>query len=114
MPEFSIIRIEEAQQRLRPQSRKPYLEEYIGYLAHLRRGEAGVLTLTAQDTLKPLSIKNRLRQAAAELQLPLIVRASGNTVFFWPEQQTTVQQRRQRRRGEASASAESGTQHEEA
>jgi hypothetical protein len=72
-----------------------YLNEYIDYIQHVPSGQAGKLRIG--DAEKLLTVRRRLITAAQAMHIPLIVKRSGNELYFWREDGGDEQPRRKRR-----------------
>jgi hypothetical protein len=95
MPEFTTISVKEAQLRTIPGRQGKYLSEFADYLMHLPQGQAGRLRVGEQE--KPVTVRRRLMSTAQALGVPLIIKRSGNDVYFWRENGGEEQPRRKRR-----------------
>jgi hypothetical protein len=95
MPEFTTISIKEAMVRTSSGRQKRYLHEYIDYITTLPKGQAGKLTIEEQE--KHQTVRRRLIVAAQTLNIPLIIKRSGNDVYFWKEDGAEEQPRSKRR-----------------
>jgi hypothetical protein len=83
MPEFTTVSRQEAMLQTSSGRQKRYLDEYIDYITNLPKGQAGRLRIGAEET--PATIRRRLGVAAKTLGIPLIIKRSGNDVYFWRE-----------------------------
>jgi hypothetical protein len=83
MPEFTTVSLKEAKVQTTSGRQGQYLHEYIAYLTNLPKGQAGRLRTGAEET--PATIRRRLGVAAKTLGIPLIIKRSGNDVYFWRE-----------------------------
>jgi hypothetical protein len=81
MPEFTTVSVTEAKLQTTSGRQGHYLHEYIDYITKLPKGEAGKLSTGAEET--PATIRRRLGVAAKTLGIPLIIRRSGNDLYFW-------------------------------
>jgi hypothetical protein len=95
MPEFTTVSAQEAQMRTIPGRQGRYLNEYIDYIQHVPSGQAGKLRIG--DAEKLLTVRRRLITAAQAMHIPLIVKRSGNELYFWREDGGDEQPRRKRR-----------------
>jgi hypothetical protein len=95
MPEFSALSVQEAILQTTPKRRKPYLDEYIGYINQLSPGRAGVLSRYGDE--KHSTIRNRLTSVAKVVGIALIIRRHGDALFFWSEEPEAAAPRRRRR-----------------
>jgi hypothetical protein len=105
MPEFETVSVQEAKLRTLSGRQGQFMNEYIGYIQQLPKGQAGGLHVLAQE--HPLTIRRRLVTAAKALGTPLIIKRSGADVYFWSEDRGDEQPRtkrsytRRNRRGRA-------------
>jgi hypothetical protein len=83
MPEFTTVSVQEAMVRTIPGRQGRYLREYADYIQQLPTGQAGRLRVV--ETEKPLTIRRRLVVAAQTLGINLIIKRSGQDVYFWQE-----------------------------
>jgi hypothetical protein len=59
------------------------LDDYVTYIQQLPKGQAGRFRIKEQEN--PLTIRRRIRVAAQTLGINLIIKRSGNDVYFWRE-----------------------------
>jgi hypothetical protein len=95
MPEFTTVSITEAQMRTIPGRQGTSINEYADYIQSLPQGQAGRLRIGEQE--KHATIRRRLVTAAKALDIPLIVKRSGNDLYFWRENGGEEQPRTKRR-----------------
>jgi hypothetical protein len=95
MPEFTTVSVQEAQLRTIPGRQGKFLGEYANYIQQLPPGQAGRLRVL--ETEKPLTIRRRLVVAAQMLGINLIIKRSGQDVYFWQEDGGEEQPPRKRR-----------------
>jgi hypothetical protein len=95
MPEFTTVSLKEAKVQTTSRRQGRYLHEYIDYLTNLPKGQAGRLTTGEQET--PATIRRRLGVAAKTLGIPVIIKRSGNDLYFWREDETEERPRTTRR-----------------
>jgi hypothetical protein len=81
MPEFTTVSVTEAKLQTTSDRQGHYLHEYIDYITKLPKGEAGKLSTGAEET--PATIRRRLGVAAKTLGIPVIIKRSGNDLYFW-------------------------------
>jgi hypothetical protein len=96
MPEFTTVSVQEAQLQTTSGRQKRYLPECVAYIRKLPMGQAGRLTIGASE--KPGTIKRRLVVAAQTLGIPLIIKRSGQDLYFWREDGQAEQPRPRRGR----------------
>jgi hypothetical protein len=83
VPEFTTVSVQEAKLRTLSGRQGAFMTEYIGYIQQLPKGQAGRLSIGESDN--PLTIRRRLAVAAQTLGINLIIKRSGNDVYFWRE-----------------------------
>jgi hypothetical protein len=83
MPEFTTVSVTEAQLRTIPGRQGKFINEYADYIQQLPQGQAGKLTIGADE--KHTAIRRRLVTTAKAMHVPLIVKRSGNDLYFWRE-----------------------------
>ena len=81
MPEFTTVSVKEAQLRTIPGRQGAFMNEYANYIQQLPPGQAGKLTIGEQEKLA--TVRRRLTVAAKAMNIPLIIKRSGNDVYFW-------------------------------
>jgi hypothetical protein len=94
MPEFTTVSVTEAQLRTIPGRQGTFMNEYVDYIQSLPQGQAGRLRIGEQD--KHLTVRRRLVVAAKALDISLIIKRSGNDIYFWREDTGEEQPRRKR------------------
>jgi hypothetical protein len=94
MPEFTTVSLKEAKVQTTSGRQGRYLHEYIDYLTNLPKGQAGRLRIEAEEI--PATIRRRLGVAAKTLGIPVIIKRSGNDVYFWRENGGAEQPRTKR------------------
>jgi hypothetical protein len=95
MPEFTTMSVQEAQLRTPAGRQGRYLNEYIDYIQRVPSGQAGKLTIGEQE--KYPTVRRRLVVAANALAITLIIKRSGNDLYFWREDREEEQPKRKRR-----------------
>jgi hypothetical protein len=96
MPEFTTVSVQEAMVRTIPGRQGSFLTQYIDYIQQLPQGQAGKLHVLAHE--KPFTIRRWLARAAQTLEIPLIIKRSGNELYFWREDGGEEPSRRRGRR----------------
>jgi hypothetical protein len=94
MPEFTTVSVQEAQLRTIPGRQGRYITEYAHYIHQLPQGQAGRLRVGEEE--KHATIRRRLVTAAKAMQIPLIIKRSGNELYFWREYGGEEQPQRKR------------------
>jgi hypothetical protein len=95
MPEFEIVSLHEAQFRTIPERQGKFLNEYADYIHQLSSGQAGKLSPMEREN--PATIRRRLQAAATALGTKLIIKRSGEDVYFWSEDREDEQPKSKRR-----------------
>jgi hypothetical protein len=83
MPEFTTVSVQEAQVRTSPGRQGTFMNEYVAYIQQLPAGQAGRLRLGEGE--KHPTIRRRLVAAANALGISLVIKRSGNDLYFWRE-----------------------------
>jgi hypothetical protein len=105
MPEFETVSLQEAQLRTVSGRQGKFIKEYASYIQQLPQGQAGKLTVGEQE--KHPTVRRRLVTAAKALGINIIIKRSGNDLYFWRENSGEEQPRtkrsytRRNRRGRA-------------
>ena len=82
MPEFRLIPVGEAQAKTQTVGKRAHLiQEYVGYIDALRRGQAGTLRPSEGESVA--AVRRRLGKAAKATGKDLVVKRSGDQVVFW-------------------------------
>jgi hypothetical protein len=95
MPEFTTVTVQEAQLRTIPGRQGQFINEYANYIQQVPKGQAGRLRVGEEE--KHLTVRRRLVTAAQVMNIPLIIKRSGNDVYFWREDGAEEQPRSKRR-----------------
>jgi hypothetical protein len=83
MPEFTTVSVQEAQLRTVSGRKANFINEYANYIQQLPHGQAGKLSIGEEE--KHTAIRRRLVTTAKAMNIPLIVKRSGNNLYFWRE-----------------------------
>jgi hypothetical protein len=94
MPEFTTVSVQEAQLRTIPGRQGKFINEYAAYIQEVPVGQAG--RLRGEESENPLTIRRRLLTAAKTINIPLIIKRSGNDLYFWREERIGEQPRTKR------------------
>ena len=101
MPKLDIIPIEEARVKSASRGKRAQiLQEYLGYVDQLTKGQAGRLMAGAGETTA--TVRRRLGDAAKSAGKNLTIRRAGDAVYFWAERRRAENGRRSRGRGASS------------
>jgi hypothetical protein len=95
MPEFTKVSVQEAMIRTIPGRQGKFINEYADYIQEVVSGEAG--KLHAAENENSLTIRRRLISAAKALGINIIIKRSGNELYFWRENGGEEQARSKRR-----------------
>jgi hypothetical protein len=106
MPDFTIVSLEDAKVQTLSGRQQEYLNEYIGYIQQLSQGTAGMLHATEGENLA--TIRRRLILAAKTLTIQLVIKRSGQDIYFWAAELEEAKPR-QRRGGRRRRQAETET-----
>jgi hypothetical protein len=83
MPEFETVSLEEARVNTTSGRRRQFITEYTRYIRLITRGQAGRLSHLENEN--PATIRRRLDSAAKTTGMRLIIKRSGQDVYFWRE-----------------------------
>jgi hypothetical protein len=98
MPEFTTVSVQEAKVCTLPGRQGSFMNQYIDYIQRLPKGQAGKLSIGEGE--KHTTIRRSLMSAAKALGINIIIKRSGNDLYFWREERDAEQPRRGRpRRG---------------
>jgi hypothetical protein len=92
MPEFEIVSVQDARAKTMPSRQRAYLNEYAGFIKQLSERQAGKLHPEPHEKLT--TIRRRLDTAAKTLGVTLVIKRSGEDVYFWTESSTEEQPKR--------------------
>ena len=81
MPEFTTVSVQEAKLRTIPGRQGRFINEYADYIQQLPQGQAGKLTIGGDE--KQSTVRRRLTTAAKAMNITLIIKRSGNDLYFW-------------------------------
>jgi hypothetical protein len=95
MPEFTTVSLKEARLQTTSGRQAKYLIEYAEYIQKLPTGQAGRLRMGEQE--KHQTVRRRLTVTAKALNIPLIIKRSGNDLYFWWENGRDEQPKSKRR-----------------
>ena len=84
MPEFELVTLREAQARTAFVGRRgQIIREYINYIQRIGPSQAGKLRAVGDE--KITTVRRRLGQASQALGTNLVIKRSGEEVYFWVE-----------------------------
>src|ERR687895_526709 len=107
MPEFTTVSVQEAQIRTIPGRQGTFINEYADYIQQLSSGQAGKLRIREDE--KHTTVRRRLATAAQAMNIPLIIKRSGNDLYFWRQDGGAEQPRSTRRYTRRERSEEEST-----
>jgi hypothetical protein len=107
MPEFTTVSVQEAQLRTIPGRQGKFINEYAEYIQQLPQGQAGKLSIGADE--KHTAVRRRLAGTAKAMNVPLIIKRSGNDLYFWKEDRGEERLRTKRSYTRRGRSAEETT-----
>jgi hypothetical protein len=102
MPDFATVSLEEAQVNTTSGRQRKFINEYTRYIRLLSQGQAGKLSPLENEN--PATIRRRLDSVAKATGAKLIIRRSGEDVYFWSESTTEEQPKRSYSRRSRSGS----------
>ena len=91
MPEFETVSLEEAR------AQGKYITEYVAYLHQIPEGQGGKFRLLEHEN--SITIRKRLGLAAEALGINLVIKRSGQDVYFWIEPPPVAEEQLKRRLG---------------
>src|SRR5918992_3035201 len=95
MPEFTTISVQEAQIRTIPGRQGTFINEYADYIQQVPQGQAGKLRIREDE--KHTTVRRHLVKAAQAMNSTLIIKRSGNDIYFWRGEGGEEQPRSKRR-----------------
>jgi hypothetical protein len=95
MPEFTTVSVTEAKLQTLSGRQKTFMHEYANYIQQLPNGQAGRLRIGESE--KHATVRRRLVVAANALNIPVIIKRSGNELYFWRENGGEEQAKSKRR-----------------
>ena len=81
MPRFETIPVAEAQLQSATGRRAEIIREYGRYLSAVSAGDAGKLQASGGES--PTAVRRRLGAAAKAVGKEIVIRRSGDTIYFW-------------------------------
>ena len=96
MPEFTTVSVQEAQLRTIPGRQGKFINEYADYIQQLPQRQAGKLKIGGDE--KHSTVRRRLATAAKAMNITLIIKWSGNELYFWRKDGEAEQPRPRRGR----------------
>ena len=81
MPKFQVVSVDEALTKSSTGKRAQLNREYMGFIDRLGAGQAGRLDTSEGETVSAL--RRRLGAAAKAAGKDLVIKRTGETIFFW-------------------------------
>src|ERR671918_1950728 len=103
MPDFEIVPLDEARLKTLSGRQGQIVKQYSQYIEQLEGGQAGKLHATSDE--KITTIRRRLVTTARLLGKELIIKRTGDELYFWiksPEEERPRRRRRARRNIDSS------------
>ena len=97
MPIFDRVPLGEAKTKTASGKRAQIIAEYVRYIKELQEGEAGRLQAAEGEPIT--TVRRRLGAAARQLDSNLMIRRTGDEIYFW------AQETRRRRSGRPGLSS---------
>jgi hypothetical protein len=88
MPDFEIVSIADAKLQTSSGRRGEFINEYVGHIRQLTTGQAGKLHIFENEN--PATIRRRLIVAAKMLGIDLVIKRSGQDIYFWTAELETA------------------------
>ena len=101
MPQFQLVPLAEAIAKSATVRSAKFTREYLGYIGQLKEGEAG--RLQAGETETGVAVRRRLGAAAKLAGKNLVIKRTGDDVYFWVQPQEPSTGRRRRGRPQKAA-----------
>ena len=86
MPIFELVSQREANTKTATGKRAQVLDEYTGFIAQLKPGRAGALRASEGETLG--AVRRRLGAAAKLQGKRLVIKRTGDVIYFWSKTAT--------------------------
>jgi hypothetical protein len=99
MPDFEVVPLDEARLKTLSGRQGQIVKQYSQYIEQLEGGQAGKLHAASNEKLT--TIRRRLVTTARLLGKELIIKRTGDELYFWiktPEEEEAPQRRRRSRR----------------
>ena len=100
MPTFELVSLDEAMTKSATGKRAEMMAEYVGFIDKVQKGQAGKLQPGEGETTA--AVRRRLGAAAKLVGKNLVIRRTGDEVYFW------VVSQRGRPRGARKAAQDPG------
>ncbi len=96
MPNFEVVSLQEAQLKTASGRQRQFLQQYGDYIQQIPEGQAGKLQATEDEKIS--TVRRRLTTAATMLGKNLVIKRSGDELYFWVEPSQEEKPRGRRRR----------------
>ena len=94
MPNFELVDLRDAELTTNTGKRAELMREYVGYIDRLQPGKAGKLQVTEGET--PSAVRRRLGAAAKMSGRDLVIKRTGDDIYFWVSDSSKTSRRRGR------------------
>ena len=94
MPKFETVSLQEAQLKTATGKRAQLAKEYLEYIQQLPEGQAGKLQPSEDERIS--TVRRRLGDAARLAGINLVIKRTGDELYFWVE--SSAEQKPSRRR----------------
>lgn len=95
MPEFEVVPLDEARLKTASGRQGKIVKQYSGYIGHLVDGGAGRLRMSEDEIVT--TIRRRLVTTARLMGKELVIKRSGDELYFWLKAAEADKPRRSRR-----------------
>ena len=104
MPKFELVPLSDAELKSATGKRAEIMREYLSYIDQLRGRQAGRLQATEGETAG--AVRRRLGAAARLAGKDLVIKRTGDEIYFWvrPGPGTATRRRGRPRKADGSAS----------
>ena len=96
MPRFELVPLDEAMMKPATGKRAQMMAEYVGFIGKLQEGQAGKLQPSEGETA--LALRRRLSAAAKLAGKDIVIRRTGDEIYFWTCESARPRGRRGRSR----------------
>ncbi len=103
MPIFDLVALSEAPVKAATGKRAQLVREYVEYIAQVKEGQAGRLQAAEGESVA--AVRRRLGNAAKLAGKELVIRRTGEELYFWAQEKGAPRRRRRRSRPEVGADA---------
>ncbi len=96
MPSFQTVSLQEARLKTATGRRAQIVQEYLEYIKQLQEGQAGKIQAIEHE--KITAVRRRLGDAARLASINLVIKRTGEEIYFWVEPSEQEKPARRRRR----------------